>query len=118
MQSIHWTNPHQLALLDPSSHPAVDQYHNAVPGLATRNPPDSSSRISLHHYVLKSEEEFAGKIARRSPDGSGKGWDYFEAVDRLATVECEDAVLVAQACRLPEIVRKQQEMAAAGLWRR
>jgi hypothetical protein len=80
-------------------------------------PRPETSRIALHHYVTKSKEEYAQKVARKSPDGRGKDWGYWAAVESSSKVECTDAVGLSAACRLPEIIRKQQELAARGLWK-
>jgi hypothetical protein len=118
MQSIHRSDPHELWLADPAGHPQVDQTYTPVDHSSTREvPTPETSRIALHHYVTKSKEEYQQKVARKSPDGRGKDWGFWSAVEGTSSVKCTDAVGLAEACRLPEIVRKQQELAAKGLWK-
>jgi hypothetical protein len=42
----------------------------------------------LHHYVLKSRAEFAGKHARGSGAGNVKGWEFFDYVDSVSNSSC------------------------------
>jgi hypothetical protein len=105
-------------MADTGSFPAVNEFHEPVLSVYTDTPPRSEgSRISLHHYVLKSEEEYRHKVERKSPDGYGKDWGFFTAIDSGCTEENLHAVHLAELCRLPEIIAKQQELIDAGKWR-
>jgi hypothetical protein len=44
--------------------------------------------LVIHHYVLKSREEFAGKHARGSGAGNVKGWEFFDYVDGISNSSC------------------------------
>ena len=107
-----------LAMADPAGHPPVDQNGTAVMYVKTAAAPGPKARIMLHHYVLKSKEEYAHKVERQSPDGTGKTWGFFAGVDRGCTSTCTDAVAIAEVCRLPEIMRAQRELEAQGRWKR
>lgn len=48
----------------------------------------SVNYIRLHHYVLKSRDQFAMKIKRGSGDGGSKDWDFFDAINKMSTVPC------------------------------
>jgi hypothetical protein len=45
-------------------------------------------QLVLHHYVLKSRAEFAGKHARGSGAGNVKGWEFFDYVDSVSNSSC------------------------------
>lgn len=46
------------------------------------------TKIALHHYVLKSLEEYSRKTKRGSGDGTRKRLDWFTVLDSLATAVC------------------------------
>ena len=46
------------------------------------------TKIALHHYALKSLEEYSRKMRRGSGDGGGKRLDWFIEVDSQATAFC------------------------------
>lgn len=92
-------NPHQ-AKLDEGFFTVNEKYHK-VNSHVTKD--THYSKIYLHHYVLKSAEDFARKSNRGSgwrPDRLGKSWTFFRDVDLAAQDEC--AVL-----KMPETERKQ-----------
>ena len=62
--------------------------------------PVSHTRIALHHYLLKSLEQFQEKVNRGSPDGRGRGkrMDTFTDVDKEATYDCFEGVALSAAC--------------------
>ncbi|WIA22986.1 hypothetical protein OEZ86_009904 [Tetradesmus obliquus] len=45
-------------------------------------------KLVIHHYVLKSRAEFAGKHARGSGAGNVKGWEFFNFVDGISNSSC------------------------------
>lgn len=45
-------------------------------------------KLVIHHYVLKSRAEFAGKHARGSGAGNVKGWEFFDFVDGISNSTC------------------------------
>jgi glycosyltransferase involved in cell wall biosynthesis len=60
--------------------------------------PVSVARIAVHHYLLKSEEEFRAKMARGGGSGSTKKMDFFENINRRAHGENFDGVRAYAAC--------------------
>ena len=121
IESIHWSNPHQLWLKEPKEHPAVDQLFQALPSSVASfstpvAPRHTTARILLHHYVHKSKEDFSAKVDRRSPDGHGKGWPFFNGINKQSVAESRDAVAIAEVCRLPEIIDAQTELIVQGVW--
>lgn len=48
----------------------------------------SWEHIVLNHYVLKSREEFAAKVARSNGMNDPKPVTYFDEIDALATGDC------------------------------
>ena len=42
----------------------------------------------LNHYVLKSREEFAAKVARSNGMNDPKPTSFFDEIDALATEDC------------------------------
>ena len=73
--SISAANPHLLQLLpDPAgSQPVVDVLGRMVSSALTEKAAPRDARLVLHHYAVKSREDFQKKVQRRSPDGHGKG---------------------------------------------
>jgi hypothetical protein len=53
-------------------------------------------QLALYHYVLKSKEEFAGKMDRGSGAGNVKTWEYWDYVEELATNKCEWGLSVSK----------------------
>ena len=45
-------------------------------------------RLILAHYVLKSRDEYAAKMARGGGRGIRRQWDYFDRIDAAATEAC------------------------------
>lgn len=68
---------------------AVNERFEIVEGAVTRQ--NLVERVAIHHYVIKSKEDFEMKSARGSAmkNHKPKGWD--DAIDRLATNDCGDA---------------------------
>ena len=63
------------------------------PATDSSEEPDSECRASwehivLNHYVLKSREEFAAKVARSNGMNDPKPASYFDEIDALATEDC------------------------------
>jgi hypothetical protein len=75
--TISAINPHLLQpLADPAggAQPAVvDVQGRAVSSALTDAAAGVDAALVLHHYAVKSREDFRRKVRRRSPDGHGKG---------------------------------------------
>jgi hypothetical protein len=78
--------------------------------------PVSHTRIAMHHYLLKSFEEFQEKVKRGSPDGQGHGkrMDTFLEVDKQASYDCLDGVALSAAC-CSALWQQQSSSAASGV---
>lgn len=49
-----------------------------------------AKQVSIYHYAIKSRQEFAEKMARKSGSGKGKDWSFFDSVDALSFINCTD----------------------------
>jgi hypothetical protein len=54
-----------------------------------REPP-TKNRIALHHYALKSKEEYEQKINRSNANDDPKDWTFWDSVESMAGVPCEE----------------------------
>lgn len=106
MKDISKSNPHVVAMMD-SNQSLVDENFFRV-GEFPRTERPTHQKIAVFHYVLKSKEEFAGKVSRGSPDGGGKSWSYFERIDKDSNTTCQEAIWMVQACHMKHIVRDQR----------
>ena len=52
------------------------------------------STIWLHHYATRSREEYVAKMGRGNGMGSPKGWDWWDWVEAIPTVECEEMAML------------------------
>lgn len=56
-----------------------------------RQVPISRQRIALHHYAVKSKEEFREKMARSNGMDAPRGWDYWDLIEkRTEHVHCSE----------------------------
>ncbi|KAK9811751.1 hypothetical protein WJX72_009499 [[Myrmecia] bisecta] len=82
-------DPHHFVYSGPIY--AVNEQFQRVDGPRTDAP--SFQHIALHHYALKSLEEFQQKINRGQAHGEiGKTLEFFDAVDASTTARCADAL--------------------------
>ncbi|TAQ88182.1 hypothetical protein B7494_g3482 [Chlorociboria aeruginascens] len=51
--------------------------------------PSSKEKISLHHYAIKSLQEYKEKIARSNAMDDPKGWWFWDSVEGMAGVVCD-----------------------------
>jgi hypothetical protein len=63
---------------------------DAKPGYAWRFP-ISWNRLALHHYVIKSREEFQQKVDRWKDD-TGKTWAWFNEIEAKPQMDCTEMV--------------------------
>lgn len=52
----------------------------------------ATARVALHHYAIKSREEFGAKMARGSGMGNQKTMAFFHYVDNYTTANCDQAI--------------------------
>eukprot|EP00887_Chlorella_sp_A99_P002854 scaffold6.g2854.t1 len=74
-----------------AGHWAVDERRRPVRGAMSTD--WSTSRIALHHYVLRSREDFAAKRARGSVESvRPKLWSYWDRIEERASSICTDGL--------------------------
>ncbi|KFY03587.1 hypothetical protein O988_01384 [Pseudogymnoascus sp. VKM F-3808] len=56
--------------------------------------PITRRRVALHHYATRSREEYVAKMERGNGMGSPKGWDWWNWVEAIPTVECEEMAML------------------------
>jgi hypothetical protein len=54
-----------------------------------RDPP-TKKRIALHHYALKSRQEYQEKIDRSNAMDAPKGWSFWDQVESQAGIPCDE----------------------------
>lgn len=69
---------------------AVDEHFQRVDGPVHKSA--TRDKIALHHYVLKSEEEYREKMERGSAMGNHKPFSFFTAVNNETTEYCGDGL--------------------------
>jgi len=62
---------------------------DGIPCSAARRDPPTKNRIALHHYALKSREEYQQKIDRSNANDDPKDWAFWDSVESQAGVPCE-----------------------------
>jgi Glycosyltransferase family 92 len=50
--------------------------------------PSTRNMLALHHYAIKSKEEFAEKMLRKGANGITRGWSYWNQMERKPHVPC------------------------------
>ena len=68
---------------------AVSELHEIIPNGGPFSPSYSVENISLHHYLLRSQEDFAKKSAKGAGDNSRKDWNFFHAYDEMMNETCD-----------------------------
>lgn len=56
-----------------------------------RRPP-TRDRVALHHYCVKSKEEYEEKMQRGNGQHQPKQWDFWEHIEELPTMPCPEMV--------------------------
>jgi hypothetical protein len=97
-------NPHTLEYPANSSHFTVDELFRRVDGHETSDAP-VYAKLSLHHYVTKSRQEYLAKVRRGAADGVHKNADWLRIIDVQCSHDCMDAVLLARACKVGQRLR-------------
>ena len=78
---------HKFALVDGAR--TVGEDGDTVDRIAWRVP-ITRRRVALHHYATRSREEYEQKMGRGNGMGDPKGWDWWDWVERIPTVECRE----------------------------
>jgi hypothetical protein len=100
-------DPHSIELINATAHPMVNELGQPYSGPFTKTP--SFTKIALFHYVTKSGDEFAQKIARSSPTCNRKTWQLFEQWDQQATATSKDAFWISKMCGMQRVVDMQRQ---------
>lgn len=80
-------NPHKFNLKGGAQ--TVGEHGDVIEDQAIRVP-ITRDRITLHHYAIKSREEFEEKMGRSNAMGQAKGWDYWDHLEGLPQRECRE----------------------------
>jgi hypothetical protein len=83
-------NPHKFYLKDGSQ--TVGEHGDVIKDPAVRVP-ITRDRITLHHYAIKSRQEFEEKMKRSNAMGQAKGWDYWDHLEGLPQLECKEMTM-------------------------
>lgn len=78
-------NPHKFSLKGGAQ--TVGEHGDVIEDQAVRIP-ITRDRIAVHHYAIKSREEFEEKMKRSNAMGQAKGWDYWDHLEGLPHHEC------------------------------
>jgi hypothetical protein len=88
------SNPHYFSF----AHGKLPVTENLEPVPAAHSARHSSNRIALHHYTVKSLEDYKKKVKRGGGSGAVKNMHYIVSVDALAKEECMAAVEKGRQC--------------------
>jgi hypothetical protein len=80
-------NPHKF--ITTNSTITVGEFGDEVTTIAFRKP-ITRDRISLHHYAVKSREEYEEKINRSNGMGDRKDWGFWDHIETMPHVECRE----------------------------
>lgn len=80
-------NPHKFNLKGGAQ--TVGEHGDVIEDGAVRVP-ITRDRIAIHHYAIKSREEFEEKMKRSNAMGQAKGWDYWDHLEGLPQLECKE----------------------------
>ena len=80
-------NPHKFNLKGGSQ--TVGEHGDIIEDGAVRVP-ITRDRIALHHYAIKSREEFQETMKRSNAMGQAKGWDYWDHLEGVPQQECKE----------------------------
>lgn len=69
----------------------VGEHHDQL-GESPWRSPSSTDHIKLHHYVARSEEEFAKKLSRGNGMNSPKSWAWFNYTVACAVHDCGETI--------------------------
>lgn len=80
-------NPHKFGLRDGAM--TVGENGDVIETIAWRVPP-TRDRIALHHYAVKSKEEYEEKILRSNGMSDPKNEVFWNHVENLPHLECKE----------------------------
>ncbi|KAL3417480.1 hypothetical protein PVAG01_10490 [Phlyctema vagabunda] len=80
-------NPHWFYMKDKAL--TVGEHWDEVVNVS-RRADITRDRLAVHHYALKSRDEYELKMQRGSGQSNHKGWDFWNRIESLPTVECTE----------------------------
>lgn len=81
-------NPHFFALKDGMR--MIGEHNDKFDSPGPFRMPISRDRVALHHYAVKSYEEYEEKILRSNAMGQAKGWGFWDHVETIPHVACPE----------------------------
>jgi hypothetical protein len=78
-------SPHNMNLKDKAH--GVGEHNDTVNG--PWRSPITRDRVALHHYLVKSKEEYQTKIDRNNAMGDGKDWSFWDKIEAQKDYECD-----------------------------
>jgi hypothetical protein len=83
----HWSNPHKFDLKDGAQ--TVTEHGDVVTTVAWRSP-ITRDRVALHHYAVKSRQEYEEKMQRSNGMSEPKNEGFWEHMEMTPTVVCNE----------------------------
>lgn len=80
-------NPHYFGLKDGS---LMTGEHGDMSGTGPFRVPITRDRIALHHYAVKSFEEYEEKMQRSNAMGQAKDWSFWDHIETMPHVACPE----------------------------
>lgn len=77
--------PHKFILT--AGNETVGEDGDVITTVAFRTP-ITRKRVGLHHYAVKSKQEYEEKMARKSANNNAKTWEFWERIHSVPHVEC------------------------------
>jgi Glycosyltransferase family 92 len=84
---LHWSNPHKFDLKDGAN--TVTEHGDVVTTPAWRSP-ITRDRIALHHYAVKSRQEYEEKMMRSNAMSEPKGEWFWDHMENTPTTICTE----------------------------
>jgi hypothetical protein len=84
---LHWSNPHKFDLKDDAN--TVTEHGDVVTTPAWRSP-ITRDRIALHHYAVKSRQEYEEKMHRSNGMSEPKNEGFWDHMENTPTVVCNE----------------------------
>lgn len=79
-------NPH--AFFTHSNTGVVGEHHDPIAQGSPFRRPITRDFVSVHHYALKSRQEFEAKVSRGNAMKDPKGWDFYDRVNAMRSHPC------------------------------
>jgi hypothetical protein len=87
---LHYANPHKFDLRDGAN--TVTEHGDVVTTVAWRSP-ITRDRVALHHYAVKSRQEYEEKMARSNGMGQPKGEEFWNHMETTPNNTCNEMAM-------------------------